>query len=322
MGFKYDSACRQLVPAADQPLGQRGGDEWFAALFLQCFRQLRGRAGERFALADKFREKNNELILRLRLRGDTVREQISDMRFAVKLQRQLPVFDIPPGAIERRGAAAALVLAENKIGVRRAADSRGTRDHIHGIVIVHLPQVVDEQDGDAVPVRQLLENAEVTVVAGVGIYVVRNTADALERVDGNERGAGMIREKTLDLLLKTAAELFQHGGEEQIVRCVVRDIQQPVLDAGVTVLQTEVEHITPCDWELPHGFAFGNTEAEPQRQPRFSYLRRARQNVQSLRQQPADGEPDRRQRRGHQGFAVYGVQPVSVCRRFFDCCHS
>ncbi|MPN51163.1 hypothetical protein SDC9_198805 [bioreactor metagenome] len=54
-------------------------------------------------------------------------------------------------------------------------------------------------------VRQFLEDAEVPVVAGVGIYVVRNTADALERVDNDERGVGMLREEALDLLLQTIA---------------------------------------------------------------------------------------------------------------------
>ncbi|MPM92171.1 hypothetical protein SDC9_139306 [bioreactor metagenome] len=136
------------------------------------------------------------------------------MHFGIKLQRQFPVFDVPPGAIERRGAAAALVLAEDEVGVRRAADPSGSGDHVHGIVIIHFSQVVDEQDGDAVPVRQLLEDAEITVVAGVGIDIVRNTADALERVDDDERGTGVLREEALDLLLKTSAKLFRHCGKE------------------------------------------------------------------------------------------------------------
>ena len=45
------------------------------------------------------------------------------------------------------------------------------------------------------PVRQLLEGAEVAVVVGVGIYVVRNTEDVLARVDDDGRGAGMFLEK-------------------------------------------------------------------------------------------------------------------------------
>ena len=144
----------------------------------------------------------------------------------------------------------------------------------------------------------------VAVVAGVGIDIVRNTADALERVDDNERGAGMLREEALDLLLQTAAEFFRHGGKEQIVRRIVRDVQQPVLYAGIAVLQTEIQHIASHRGKRPHVISLGNTQAQPQRQPRFSHLRRASEDVQSLWQKPADGEADRRQRRGHKSLAI------------------
>ena len=58
---------------------------------------------------------------------------------------------------------------------------------VHRIVVTHLSQVVDKQDSNPVLVCQLLEDTQVTVVAGVGIGVVDAAPDALERVDDDER---------------------------------------------------------------------------------------------------------------------------------------
>ena len=100
-----------------------------------------------------------------------------------------------------------------------------------------------------------MKYAEVSVVVGVRVHVIGDTADALERIDDKERGAGVLCEEALDLLLQTAAELFRHGGEIQIRRRVIRDVQQPVLDAGIAVLQTKVEHIAPHGGKFPHVIA-------------------------------------------------------------------
>ena len=77
-------------------------------------------------------------------------------------------------------------------------------------------------------------------------------------------------------------QFLGHGGEAQICWGVVRDIQQAVLDAGVAVLQAEVEDATPKSREIPDRLSFGDAQAEPQSQPGFSHLRRSSQDVQSL----------------------------------------
>ena len=112
---------------------------------------------------------------------------------------------------------------------------------VHRIVVTHLSQVVDKQDSNPVLVCQLLEDTQVTVVAGVWIGIVDAAPDALERVDDDERCVMVRGKEPLDLLLQPAVQLFRHGSEEQIRRRIVGDIQQTVLDAAVAVLQAEVE---------------------------------------------------------------------------------
>ena len=114
------------------------------------------------------------------------------MILAIELQCQLPVGDVPPGAVERGCVLSALTLAEDKVAVGGTAESGGAGDHVHGIIVIHLPQVMHQQNGDAVLVRQRFQNADVPVVAGIGICVIACGADALERVDDDEPGLRML----------------------------------------------------------------------------------------------------------------------------------
>ena len=66
-----------------------------------------------------------------------------------------------------RLAAAALVLHQREAGIHRAADSRCAGDAAEHIVGKLLPQMVDQQNGDAVGVRDVLQCGEITVVVGV-----------------------------------------------------------------------------------------------------------------------------------------------------------
>lgn len=105
-------------------------------------------------------------------------------------------------------------------------------------------------------VRQPLEDTQVTVVAGIGIGVVDAAPDTLERIDDDKHRVRVYHQEALDLLLQSAVQLLRHGGEEQIWRSVVRDIQQTALDAAVAVLQTEVEYVTLGSGKFPSGSPF------------------------------------------------------------------
>ena len=137
------------------------------------------------------------------------------MILAIELQCQFPVGDVPSGAVERGGVLSALALAEDEVAVGGTAESGGAGDHIHGIVVIHLPQMMYQQNGDAVLVRQCFQNADVTVVTGIGIRVIACCADALERVDDDEPGLRMLLQKLLNLFHQPVVELLRHDGEVQ-----------------------------------------------------------------------------------------------------------
>ena len=61
----------------------------------------------------------------------------------VELQCQLPIGDVPPGAVERGGVLSALALAEDEVAVSGTAESGGAGNHVHGIIVVHLSQMMD-----------------------------------------------------------------------------------------------------------------------------------------------------------------------------------
>ena len=137
------------------------------------------------------------------------------MILAIEFQCQFPVGDISPGTVERGGVLSALTLAKNKVAVGGAAKPGGAGDHVHGIIVIHLPQVMHQQNGDAVLVRQRFQNADVPVVAGIGICVIACGADALERVDDDEFGLRMLLQELLDLFHQPVMELLGHDGEVQ-----------------------------------------------------------------------------------------------------------
>jgi len=275
---------------------------------VDLFQQRLGRGADLLLLPQQRGEERQDASVRFAGLFTLVRQQIPDVSFAVELQRQLPVGDVSAGAVEGGGVLPPLALAEHEVGVRSTAETSGAGDHVHGIIVAQLAQVMDQQHGDAVPVRQTLEHADVPVVVGVGTHVIAHGADALQRVDDHEPGGRMLLEELLDLLHQPAVELLRHDGEVQRGRCVLGEIEEPALDALEAVLQTEVEDLARVRGKIPEGFAPRHPETQPQRQPGLSDLRRAGQQVQSLGQQILHKEGERLVGNGLQGVGVYGVE--------------
>ena len=159
------------------------------------------------------------------------------MILAIELQCQFPVGDVPPGAVERGGVLSALALAEDEVAVGSAAESGGAGNHVYGIIVTHLPQVMHQQNGDAVLVRQRFQNTDVPVVVGVWIRIVARGADALERVDDDEPGLRMLLQKLLDLFHQSIVELLGHDGEVQRVQTLIFLILNAVQKLPVLVSQ-------------------------------------------------------------------------------------
>lgn len=249
-----------------------------------------------------------------------VARQLPDV-VGVARELQLAVFDVAPDAVERRLAAAALLLDQREAGVHRAADRGRAGDAREHILGVFFSQVVNEQERDAVRVGDALERGEVAVVVGVG-HVPPRVADHLERVDDDEHRVGVLREERFELLLQTFAEDERLGTEVDVGRRVICDLVEPVLDAERGVLQAEVERRAAFCRHAPNGFALGDGDGKPEREPRLADLRRAREDVQPCREQRVHDEVQRLELRFHQRLAVYGLEGFAVVFqfRFFPFC--
>ena len=66
-----------------------------------------------------------------------------------------------------------------------------------------------QQNGDAVLVRQRLQNADIPIIAGIGIRVIARGADALKRVDNDESGGGMLFQELFNLFHQSVVELLR-----------------------------------------------------------------------------------------------------------------
>ena len=82
----------------------------------------------------------------------------------------------------------------------------------------------------------------------------------------------MLREELFDLILQATADAAGQIGEMQGVRRVVGDLKQAGLNAGVAVLQAQVEDGSLRRWKAPYRLALRYAKAHPERQPEFAGL--------------------------------------------------
>jgi len=122
--------------------------------------------------------------------------------------------------------------------------------------------MVDQQNGNAVGVRNTLQCGEVTVVICVGV-VITGAADHLQRVDDNQHRVGVLREERTELFLQTLAKGIAVGGEVNAGRSVLRDLKQAVLDAEGGVLQAEVERGALFHAHAPDGITLRHHDGQP-----------------------------------------------------------
>ena len=123
------------------------------------------------------------------------------------------------------------------------------------------PQMVDEQDGNAVLVRQPLEHRQIPVVIGVGGVVDRT--NHLQGVNDDQHGVGVCGDKCVHLFLQSLTDEVALGTEVDAAWCVLRDLKQPVLDAEDGILQTEIEGGALLGGHVPGRFSLGNCHRQP-----------------------------------------------------------
>ena len=92
----------------------------------------------------------------------------------------------------------------------------------------------------------------------------------------------MFFKKLRELFFQSLFQDAALGAEVNAGRDLVRDAEKSILDAAPGILQTEIEcGALPC-LETPDRLTLGDGGRQPEREPRLSHLRCARQNVQAL----------------------------------------
>ena len=76
-------------------------------------------------------------------------------------------------------------------------------------------------------------------------------------------GVRVCGEKCCDLILQSITDTTGQIGEMQCVWCIVCDLEQSALDAGVAVLQAEIEDGSVSCRQFPNGLTLGHLETDP-----------------------------------------------------------
>ena len=157
-----------------------------------------------------------------------------------------------------------------------------------------------------VGVGQLLQDAHVPVIGGIGTAGNLDAAHFLQRIDDHQPDAGMPFQRGGDLGLQSLPDAAAAGLEQQVgAAALAVDLQQAVLDAVEGVLQTEVQHGLRPGGAAPNLAAPGDLQAKPQAQPAFARLAGTGQHRQPRRQQVGNQPPYRRDGGIPEGFGVY-----------------
>ena len=266
--------------------------------------QLGGSADESGAAAQQFREEKNDAVTQQFRLLVAVHHHLPHV-VGVAAQLQLPVLDVPTNAAETRPAASPLFLHQRKAGVHRAADGGGAGDAVEHIVRLFFPQMVDEQDGDAMGVGQPFQRGQVAVVIGVGVVKAR-VADHLKRIDNDQYCVQVLRQKLPELFLQPITQDAALRAEVDVGRRVLRYVEQSVLNTQLGVLQAEIQRGALLHRQSPDGFSLRHGNSQPQGQPGLAHLGRPGQDVQALGDQRVHHKVQRLERFAHQGLAING----------------
>ena len=96
-------------------MGEAVGGQSIRTGRVDLFQQRLGRGADLRLPAQQFREEKKNPFVGLIVLFAVIRQQLPDMILTVELQRQLPIGDVPPGAVERGGVLSRLLLRRTKL---------------------------------------------------------------------------------------------------------------------------------------------------------------------------------------------------------------
>ena len=86
--------------------------------------------------------------------------------------------------------------------------------------------MVNQQDGNMMPVRKLFEKSDILIIICVQIAVTAGRSDALQSVNHNEFCVRMLYQELLDLLFQPVLERVSHDRKMQRQRRIFRQVKK------------------------------------------------------------------------------------------------
>lgn len=235
-----------------------------------------------------------------------VRNGLLDLLLGGFLLQQLP--DTVPGLQMERaavhvtarhqqpGRVAHPLALQQPDGVGGTHQAVGPGNLLERVGCALFAQMMHQQQPDAAAVRQKFQCAHILVIAGVSAVVRIGGADLLQGVDDHQPGFGVLGQEFLNLEFQPVPDGAASGLEVQPAgNGILGQAEQTPLDAGVGVLQTEVQYSLRLSGAAPDLAAPGQLQAKPQAQPTFACLAGTGQQGKPGGQQTGNQPPYRRQ---------------------------
>ena len=111
--------------------------------------------------------------------------------------------------------------------------------------------MVNQQDGNMMPVRKLFEKSDILIIICVQIAVTACSADTLLCIDHNKLCGRMLCQKLFDLLFQPMLERVRHDREVQRRRCVFRQVKEPHLNTLQRIFEAEIQDLALRCCKIP-----------------------------------------------------------------------
>src|SRR5699024_2019129 len=115
--------------------------------------------------------------------------------------------------IQRGCSLGSFFFLEYKGTVCTAQQTRGAGDHIKFIPRRGFPGMMDNQQADAMVVRELFKASDDLVILRVAVAISCRLSDLLQGVNDDQPGIWMLLDEILQLFIQAVSQLLGIGGE-------------------------------------------------------------------------------------------------------------
>ena len=155
------------------------------------------------------------------------------------------------------------VLFQHIHTVNRADYPYRAGNHVEGVAVRHLADVVNQQHGNLEAVSKGLDSPDFVVVIGIGVLIIHRPAYPLERVNHHKPRVWISRHEGFKLWYQGAGQVIRFRGKIALFRAVVGDVGEPEMEPVNGIFQCQVERPAFARFKLPYLPTSGHLLAEP-----------------------------------------------------------